>query len=200
MEIRRINFYGGPNIGKTTLVSDLFVCLNKAGLPCGRAEEHIKSWAYEGRSPTGFDQVHLFGRQIRNEDVILRNSEETVLCEAPLLLCTYYSRRMGMPGWQHLRDLALEFESFYPALHVMLNREEWEYKVAGRYESREQALQIDSEIEIFLHECNWVFLEDIEKSNGIPLAFVKASPSDPETIARHVMEAVESGRKSSISG
>jgi hypothetical protein len=183
MVIRRVNFYGGPNIGKTTLVSDLFSRLNKMGLSCGRAEESVKPWAYEGRPPTGFDQVFLFGSQVSNEETILRNSPELVLCEAPLLLCTYYSKRMGMPGWTHLRDLAFEFEADYPALHLLLERGDWGYKEEGRYETEEQALEVDRQVEVFLDECGMM--------PEAPPAFkvVKVKPDYPPAIVELIMEA-----------
>ena len=49
----RVNFYGGPGVGKSTLAARVYAELNSAGaVSTELVREFIKTWAYEGGSRT----------------------------------------------------------------------------------------------------------------------------------------------------
>ena len=153
MKIRRIGLFGGPCSGKSTLAARLFAELKMMGMDVENCTEHVKRWAFIGRSPTGFDQIYLFGHQIQKEDIVLRSTNAIVISESPLHLGICYARKYGLRGHEHLVGLANEFESVYPSLNFLVKRDsDMEYKAHGRFQTWEQALEMDAFIEKSLDE------------------------------------------------
>ncbi len=148
--IRRICLYGGPGSGKSTLSAWLFAKLKQKSLNIEFVEEYIKFWALTDKVPVTFDQVYIFGKQIYKEFNILRRGVRAIIAEAPLLLNTYYAKKLGMPGWENLRNIAMDFEENYPAIHICLGRLNSTYQNLGRYYTVEESYIIDKEIEEML--------------------------------------------------
>jgi Ni2+-binding GTPase involved in maturation of urease and hydrogenase len=58
--VLRINLYGPPGSGKTTLATELFCHLKKEGVNCEIVNELAREWAYQNRPIQSLDQIYLF--------------------------------------------------------------------------------------------------------------------------------------------
>lgn len=139
--IRRINFYAGPGAGKSTLAARTFAELKIRGYDVEHIPEYIKTWAHEGRFPTSYDQLYVFAKQLKAEDVILRNVK-TIITDSPLLMNTAYSRLYNFQCTQDLVRICQQFDRDFPALNLFIDRTV-DYENKGRYQSYEEALNFD---------------------------------------------------------
>jgi hypothetical protein len=150
--IRRLNFYSGPGTGKTTTSSDVFAKLKNRVIHGGMdiqvelVQEYIKNWAWEGRKPIGFDQVYVCAKQMRREEIPLRNGVDLIVTDSPLLMQCAYARKYNVPCWEHLVGAVEEFEKVYPSFHIFLERGDRPYVAKGRFQTTEEAKQMDEYI------------------------------------------------------
>jgi adenylate kinase family enzyme len=149
-KIRRICFFGGPGCGKSTTSAFVYAQLKKIGCNVELIQEYVKAWAYEQREVSSFDQVYLLAKQIRMEDLVLRNKVGLVVTDSPVLMSTCYAKAYGFPAWKSLIELADEFEKAYPSLNIFLDRGDSEYVAHGRYQTKEEAVELDEMIKDLL--------------------------------------------------
>jgi hypothetical protein len=153
---RRVNFYAGPGVGKSTTASFVFAAIKNKIIHEGLdvqvelVQEYIKSWAWEGRKPRGFDQVYVCAKQMRREEIPLRNGVDMVISDSPLLLQCAYAKKNDVPCWEHLVGMVEEFEKEYPSIHIFLERGDRPYVAKGRYETPEQARIMDNYVRSML--------------------------------------------------
>ncbi len=163
--IRRINLFAGPCAGKSTQASWLHGLLKKKGYDIEAVQEYVKAWAFIGRNPKSFDQWYIFGKQMHREDIVLRLDEKSglpgtdfIITDSPITLSVCYGKKYNAPGWKHLQEMSKDFEAQYPSLNIFLNRGPV-YKQAGRYQTLEQAIEIDNCIKNTLSEMGIAFYE-----------------------------------------
>ena len=155
-DIRRINLYGGPGTGKSTTASDLFaefkrMCVDSSvDTQFELIQEFVKEWAWEGKSPEGFDQVFIFANQQRKEEIPLRGGVDHVFTDSPLFLGAAYARKYHSRTFNSLISLAELHEETYPGLHIFLDRGDRPYVGKGRYEDEEKARRMDDYIRSLL--------------------------------------------------
>lgn len=170
--VRRINLYGGPCAGKSTVAADVFSFLKKTGkVEAELVQEYVKTWAYENRPPKGFDQVYLFSKQLRKEDVVLRNGVDVLITDSPLLLGTAYAREFDSDCWRHLAGIHAAFEARYPSLNIFVLRSGGDYRPVGRFEDEAKAVEMDERIRGFLREQGTSFWEFSCKDGDVISAF-----------------------------
>jgi len=158
--IRRINLFAGAGAGKSTLAASLFSSMKKNGKNVELVHEYVKTWAYEHRDVDSFDQVYLFAKQLRSEDILLRkNRTELIITDSPVMLSVCYAEKYGLERWQSLVEIANSFEEEYPSKNFFLNRSDCEYKQDGRFEDYEQAKEMDKKIKQFMYNQNISFVE-----------------------------------------
>lgn len=150
LKIRRVNFFAGPGVGKSTTASRVFSELKARGHDVEFVPEYIKTWAHEKRVPKSYDQLYVFSKQLRSEDVLLR-SVPTVVTDSPLLMNTAYSTFYGFRPSPHIVCLAQEFDRDFPALNFFIDRTV-AYQADGRYQTYEQAVEFDAFLLKFLHD------------------------------------------------
>jgi hypothetical protein len=143
-KIRRINLFGGPGVGKSTISAYLFYDLKMDNKHVELVQEYVKGWAYEGRVPIGWDQLHLFTEQLRREELLLRNGVDLIISDSPIFLAACYGKKNRVPVWRHLLKLAACYEAKYPSFNVFLKRGANQfYEALGRYQTEEEARKMD---------------------------------------------------------
>lgn len=148
---RRVCLFAGPGAGKSTLALRIASVLKTRGVHSELVLEWVKGWAYQNIPIQGFDQVYIFARQIRQEEIVLRSSPSiVVVSDCPPLMIVSYARRNVPEIWRPLRDIAMAFEQQYPALNFFVDRKELSYRRDGRYEDAEGAMDMDNRIKSML--------------------------------------------------
>ncbi len=150
--IRRINFYGGPCTAKSTTAAFIFAELKRLGHSIELVDEYIKFWTFIPRVPKGFDSLYVQAKQIHKEDTILRAGTDLIVSDSPVLLQYYYAKHHNTPAQYQMLELAKEFEDTYHSIDILLKRNDADYNELGRYETLEQAKEIDEELEAVLDE------------------------------------------------
>lgn len=148
----RICLYGGPGSGKSTVAPLVFGKLKQLGCNVEQVNEYVKYWAYEKKKLESFDQVYIFAKQQRMEDRLLRAGVEIIVSDSPLYLQCVYSKKYDSLGWQELINIAHKFDKKYPSLNLLLKRHTGSYSQIGRYQTYEQAIEIDNDIVQFLND------------------------------------------------
>lgn len=145
--IRRINLFGGPDSGKSTVAAFLYYRIKSIGVRIEHVSEYIKMWTYIPRTPTSWDSFYCQAKQITKEDVILRGRTSYIVSDSPVLLQYFYAKYHNDPGQNAMLYASREFEDMYPSLNIALVRPSGhKYDEVGRYESSEEASDIDKKI------------------------------------------------------
>lgn len=155
---RRVCLFAGPGAGKSTLALRIASFLKTRGIHSELVPEWVKGWAYQNIPIQGFDQVYIFARQIREEEIVLRSSPNiVVVSDCPPLMTVSYAQR-NVPGiWKSLRDIAMEYEHQYPALNFFVDRKDLSYRRDGRYEDAKDAMDMDNRIKSMLERQGMPF-------------------------------------------
>lgn len=166
-KIRRINLFGGPCVGKSTLSSYIFAKLKIQGCNIELINEYIKFWTYIPRTPKGYDTYYCQSKQVHKEDTILRSGTELVISDSPVLLGYFYAVHHNSPAQDAMFQLHKEFEKDYPSLNIVLERNDKFYDEHGRYESLEQAKEVDKELKsiVIRHTENYKFFSCLNQDD-----------------------------------
>jgi len=176
IKTRRINLFAGPGGGKSVTSAWLFAELKKLQYKVELVDEYVKTWAYEGRAPTSFDQIYLFAKQARKEDLVLRNGIDFIISDCPLLLAACYAKKNTPELFKPLRELARQFDLKYRPINILLYRDDKPYESSGRYQTYEEAKEMD------------VFIEDTLKNESE--AFFRFNWGEYDAIKRFVIDVV----------
>jgi adenylate kinase family enzyme len=154
----RINLYGGPGVGKSTLAALLYGWLRQQKFNAELAQEWIKTWVYQGKQMESFDYVYTFAKQLHTEDGLLRAGVNIVVTDSPIYLQCMYALHHKMKAANELWRIAKRFEETYPSVNFFVDRGEYAvYEQAGRYETLAQAVEMDKFIVTCLHEWHVPF-------------------------------------------
>jgi hypothetical protein len=145
MTIRRINLFGGPGCGKSTTAAYLFAALKERQYHAELVQEYVKTWAHEGKRTESFDQIYLLGKQIRKEDVVLRNGVDIIVTDSPVWLSWFYYNLHEQQDSVStaIYDICAAFDSKYPPLNLFLDRGSKTYNPKGRFQTEYEAREID---------------------------------------------------------
>ncbi len=152
--MRVVNFFGGPDAGKSTMCAGLFFHLKLRGYNTEMALEYVKGAAWEGNRPKLFAaQDYIFGKQ---HWILQRMIKETdfVLTDSPLLLSLIYSQKFAQG--KELQALALKTFKQYDNLNFFVIRGK-KFNPAGRVHNEAESRIIDTEISTMLHAVNEPF-------------------------------------------
>jgi hypothetical protein len=145
--IRRINFFGGPGVGKTTLASRAFVMLSQSGQSVAQVQECVKQAVYAQREIKGWDCVLTAAQQLNAEYLPLSYGVQQIVSDSPLLLQAVYAQHYKCPAASQMSAMCFEFEKCYPSVNFLVQRC-FPFQSEGRYQSNEgEALEIDDIIE-----------------------------------------------------
>lgn len=174
----RVNFYGGPGVGKSTLAARVYAELNRGGAVATElVREFVKTWAYEGREPDGWDQVFTYASQLYEEHRLAKAGVKVVVTDSPVLLQSMYAVVKDAAVGSHLLNLALLWEQAHTSLNFLVERRVV-YDPSGRFQTPTELDAIDEHIEISLQRAH--------------IDYLNVVPADWETIIQTVKEAAYS--------
>jgi thymidylate kinase len=168
----RVNFYGGPGVGKSTLAAMTYSWLRQHGHSAELVQEWVKNWAYLSREIKSFDYVYTFASQLHLEDRLLQAGVKWIVTDSPIYLQCMYALRHKQKAANELWRIAKRFEGSYPSINFYVARSPFVvYEQAGRYEDLNQALEMDDFIVTCLYEWHIPFTHVLtgEIDSVIPL-------------------------------
>jgi nicotinamide riboside kinase len=145
----RVNFFGGPCVGKSTLAAQLFGYLKAEGFDAELVQEFVKTWAYQQRQLKSFDHVYTFASQLHTEDLYLQSGVNIIVTDSPMLLQVMYACMKQLPAASELKHVADAFELAHQSINFLVDRKV-EYKPQGRYQTAEAAASIHGTIVNYL--------------------------------------------------
>ncbi len=149
--ISRVNLFGGPGVGKSTLAARLYSCLKQDGFDPELVREDVKQWAYEKRFINPWDCIGVFGRQLDAEQRLLQLGVKPVISDSPLRLNCYYSKVVhNCPAHAELIAICRQFDETYPALNFFVQRPTKPFSGVGRYQTEQAAKALDRDIKHYI--------------------------------------------------
>lgn len=144
----RINFYAGAGAGKSTVCPLIFSKLKILGYNVELVTEYVKSWAIQKKPVNPFDQVYLLGKQMQYEYRFLSNSVDHIVTDSPVLLSACYAGKYfgSYSISDPIKQICKAYENEFPSINIFLDRKGIKYQQAGRYNSLEEAKNMDNYI------------------------------------------------------
>lgn len=165
----RINFFGGPGSGKSTMAAYVFYRLKRALYSVEHVSEYVKSWAYQDRPVDFYDQFYLQAKQMQYEYRFLKAGVRNIVTDSPVALGYIYSAP-HLHGV--LKSISDTYDKDFASVNIFLERGNKKYVAAGRYQSREKAMEVDEKIRKEVKNLIHVPYDAEEKIMGIVLEHV----------------------------
>ena len=168
MKPKIVNFYGGPGAGKSTSAAATFAALKLKRINCELIQEFVKEAAWENRSKKIFmAQDYLFGKQ-HFRLIQVQDSVDIIITDSPLILgCAYIGPDYQLPS---LKNVIKEAYDCYDNLDIFVHRGA-DYEPAGRNQTLDEAISLDSRVEQVLHEHK-ISCEKVQSGYGVENAVI----------------------------
>lgn len=143
---------GGSGIGKSTLAAGLYYHMKLQHKSVELVREYVKLLAWQGIRPGQYDQVNIFGEQARSE-YMLYGKVDYIITDSPILLSPVYEKFYNN-GESMIEEAAIKFlkradRNGVKHINFLLERKK-AFNPEGRYETEEQAKQVDLEVRKFI--------------------------------------------------
>ena len=163
----RINLWGSPGCGKSTIASKVFSRLKADGYNVELILEYIKKWTYIDRQPQGFDQYYISAKQLHREYSALNAGFDHIITDCPVLLNCFYADYCKLPFSQSLIDIALEYEKAYPSVNIFMKRGNHSHSDIARFHNEEESLEIDIKLKDFIRKNNFFRIVERDLTNEV---------------------------------
>ena len=155
-----VSFYSGPGAGKTTLASAVFSQLKMRNINSEYVPEFAKELVWQENQHILNNQLYVTGTQIKRLND-LRNKVDVIVTDSPPEIGLFYTE------YPVIREAvfheAKRCTGAFRNLRYMVRRAD-DYLTDGRNESREQAVEIDKQVENFLIDNKYDF-DPVRKTN-----------------------------------
>lgn len=165
-----INLLAGSGCSKTTLSAGIFYEMKKRGINCELVSEFVKRWAWIGTKVGAYDQVYLFGKQAKSE-YDLYGKVDYIVTDSPLILSPIYEKFYN--GYSVIESavkahLDKAHGNGVEHINFLISRTK-PFDTRGRYETEEQAREVDKLVENYLLDNNLNFhrIESIETDDKV---------------------------------
>jgi hypothetical protein len=147
---------GGSGLGKSTTAAGLYHRMKSDGFNVELVREYVKAWAWSGTKIGQYDQIYIFGKQSRSE-YMLYGKVDYIITDSPIILSPVYEKFYNN-GESMIEVAALKFlekaeNNGIQHVNFLLERKK-KFNPEGRYETEEQAIEVDKRVSIFLEEYN----------------------------------------------
>ena len=144
--------YGGPGTGKSTMCAGVYHAAKSQGLNAEMNREYVKDWVWEGRTIRPGDQTYLFAKQARRERQFMQEDLDLIVTDSPLIMTHYYGLKYDKFEQEFNTSLHMLAQHHaicksygYKVEHIFLERVK-PYNDAGRFQTEEEAKQVDREV------------------------------------------------------
>lgn len=157
-----VNLFAGSGSGKSTTAALLFGEMKLLGVNAELVREYVKAWAWQGKKIQEMDQLYLLGKQT-NYEKILYDKVDYIVTDSPVLICGIYEEYWSK-GKKHYAGIAahsfLRHAAEKGVVHknYFINRQK-PFDPRGRYETEEQAREIDAYMKQYLIDAEIPFTE-----------------------------------------
>ena len=157
----KINIYGCPSSGKTTLASQLFATMKALHYNIAYVQEYSKDLVYHGidmRFLDEKDRIFILAEQLRRESIFKQNNVDYIVTDSPLLLTAYYHQDPNKKeDWSYVDGIVkrqLKDNELHFWVNIVSNFEE-----EGRSHDKEESLIIQKELKQYLNNYNINLIE-----------------------------------------
>lgn len=150
-----INLFAGSGAGKSTIAAGLYYEMKLLGLNVELVREYVKTMAWQGIKIGPYDQPYIFGMQLKYESS-LYGKVDYIITDSPLLLSPIYEiyyRGDSITEHPALKFINKAKEDGIEYINLFLERNK-PFDPRGRYETEEQARQVDDLLKFKLLDWN----------------------------------------------
>jgi hypothetical protein len=159
-----VNLIGASNSRKTTTAAELFAKLKRMNKKVEFTQEFVKkfTWLFPGAAPDELDQSYVFGRELRQQKILL-GKVDFIISDSPLILSAFYHElRSGETYmYDYVSNVVKSIETKYNVkmINFFLGKTE-DHEAYGRWESKEEAFAIQDKLKEWLssHAINCIDL------------------------------------------
>ena len=137
--------FGGPSSGKSTSAMELSSHLKWNKTLAEYVPEFAKELCWENRASVFNNQVYVFAKQ-HHSIYRLLGQVDVVITDSPIILSIIYNKTHP-----HLNEFILEEFKNFNNLNFYLHRTK-EYVKIGRYQTEQEAHEIDTDIKVLLQK------------------------------------------------
>lgn len=172
-----INLFAGPGSGKSTTAHGLMHHFKVNGVKAEFAHEWIKHPVWQGR--VDMPQYYTWAKQQKLIDGLM-GKVDFIVTDSPTLLSLVYG--VEEPDEFHKMVLRKFLEPRRIDVYIDRGKEYWD---AGRYQTEEEALDLDVKIDGLLHGTNRFIFPMTLKHIHVP-----GTKEGLETLVQHVSDVV----------
>lgn len=165
-----INLFGAPGVGKSSTAAGIFYLMKKRHHDIELVTEYAKRLVWQMHE---LHQLEIVAQQ-NNSQHILLGKVALAVTDSPLLLCSFYAGN-EYPSSFHL--LCEDIFNRYDNINFFITRnKDLPYMAEGRLQNREEAIEIEHQMQEFLH------------NSGIDFYTVPLSENTAEDIIKIVLQ------------
>ena len=166
-----INFFGGPNSGKSTQAAGMFHRFKIDGYNAEHVNEYAKMCVWENRIDLLEDQLYVMAKQHRR---VKRLADKVDFCitDSPLMLGAVYRTAYNQTYYSDLIDkICYECYSKHKNINFFMKRTSDNYTESQRSLDYENALKIDERMYEIMKDYNIPFYHIEPNENTVDRAY-----------------------------
>lgn len=154
-----IGFFGGPGVGKSTTAHSLMAALKEMNFNAEYVAEYAKKYAWEEKTINADTQIYIAAKQM-HEQSRLYGKVDYIITDSPVQLAGFYYQKAGSTDSvlrimsEHLQRSRQEYNLDFTNILLTRNKE---YEQKGRFQTENEAKNIDMELEIWLRKNEIAF-------------------------------------------